>query len=50
MSAWLTAVVGVLYLAIAVAHLHAGRRGLALAFFAYAVANMGLILAEKEMP
>jgi hypothetical protein len=47
-SQWLTAFVGVLYVATAVAHVHGGRIGLGFAFVGYAVANVGLVLAEKN--
>lgn len=43
----LTAFVGLLYLATAAFHVRGGRYGLALAFVAYALANVGLILAER---
>ncbi len=45
-SAALTAVVTVLYTAIAAAHFAGGRPGLGLAFAGYALANIGLIMAE----
>lgn len=47
LSQGLTAFVGVLYLAIAAAHAAGGRFGLALAFAGYALANVGLIYAER---
>ncbi len=46
MTAWLTAGVGLVYLAVAAGHYAEGRAGLALAFAGYAVANVGLIMAE----
>ena len=46
-SQTLTAFVGVLYLATAGFHVRGQRYGLALAFAAYALANVGLILAER---
>ena len=47
MTAWLTAGVGVVYLMVSIGHFLEGREGLALAFVAYALANVGLIMAEK---
>jgi len=47
MTAWLTLSIGVVYLGISLGHASSGRWGLALAFAAYAVANVGLVLAEK---
>lgn len=49
MTAWLTAGIGLVYLAVAAGHLAEGRHGLALAFLAYAVANVGLVLTEKGL-
>lgn len=47
MTAWLTASVGLVYCIIGWGHVAEGRLGLGLAFFAYALANVGLIAAEK---
>jgi hypothetical protein len=47
LTAWLTAGVGVVYLVAAVGHFANDRVGLAVAFAAYALANVGLIMAEK---
>jgi len=47
-NAWLLAIVGLIYLAVAVGY---GRRrewGMALAFVAYAMANLGFILADRK--
>ena len=45
MSRWLTVGVGVVYLVIALDHLRCGNGPMALTFFAYALANVGLALA-----
>lgn len=42
----LTLLVAVIYAGTLVAHLAAGRVGFALMFFGYALANIGLIIAE----
>lgn len=46
-SQCLTGLVGLAYVVVAVIHADAGRTGLALAFLGYALANIGLILAEN---
>jgi len=43
----LTGFVGVIYVLTSVWHFKGGRPGLAIAFFGYALANIGLILAER---
>ena len=48
MTTILTLAVGGVYLGIALGHLTHGRVGLGLTFAAYAVANLGLVLAERE--
>lgn len=45
-SQLLTGVVTVIYVGIAIAHCADGRMGLGLTFLGYAVANIGLIIAE----
>ena len=47
MTAALTLGVGGVYLTIAAGHFMAGRVGLGIAFIAYALANVGLVLAER---
>ena len=47
-SVGLTLVTTLLYAATSAAHLYGGRRGMAIAFAAYALANVGLIVAELE--
>ena len=46
-SQLLTGAVALVYLGVAAAHLNGGRHGMALTFVAYALANIGLILAER---
>jgi hypothetical protein len=46
MSVALIGFVGMIYLAIAVSELSAGNNGLALVFFSYALANVGLIMVS----
>jgi len=46
-TACLTAAIGVVYLWIGIAHFAAGRIGLGITFTAYALANAGLVLAER---
>lgn len=43
MSAWLIGCTTLIYLGTAAALYHEGRNGMALAFFGYALANMGFI-------
>lgn len=47
MSAWLIAVIGVVYAVVAVDLLRVGNLGLGIAFVGYAFANIGLYLAAK---
>lgn len=47
MTAYLTAAIGVVYLGIGVSHFAHGRVGLGITFTAYALANVGLVLAER---
>lgn len=47
MSAPLLAVVGLIYLAVAVDYYLAGNRGMTIVFVGYALANVGLIMAPK---
>ena len=44
MSTWLIAVVGVVYLAVAVDLLITGKVGLGVAFIGYAIGNIGLYM------
>ena len=44
----LTLGVTVAYLGVTAFHLKEGRKGLALAFLGYSVANTGMILAERQ--
>lgn len=44
MSGWLLGVIAVLYLGTAISYAWQRNGGMALVFFAYAVANVGLIL------
>ena len=46
MSMLLTGFVSVIYVGIALAHVSDARYGLGLAFASYALANVGLIMAE----
>jgi len=43
----LTGVVTLIYVGVAVAHAKGGRLGMAITFVAYALANIGLIVAER---
>ncbi len=47
MSGWLLGIVAVIYLGVGVDYLLAGNRGMALAFGAYALANVGFMWAPK---
>jgi hypothetical protein len=47
MSAWLIAVIGVVYLAVAGDLLYKGQVGLGIAFLGYALGNVGLYIAAK---
>lgn len=43
MSAWLLGLVGAIYVTVGIGYLRHGRQGMACVFFAYALANLGLI-------
>lgn len=47
-SAWLIAAVGVVYLLTAAQLYYEGKVGLAIAFFGYALANVGLTMAALK--
>ena len=47
MSAWLIAIIGVVYLAVAVDLLVKGQMGLGIAFLGYALGNVGLFIQTK---
>jgi len=47
MSAWLIAIIGVVYLIVAVDLLLKGNTGLGIAFVGYSLGNVGLYLAAK---
>lgn len=47
MSTPLLGIVAVIYLAVGADYLLAGNRGMALAFVAYALANVGFMMAPK---
>ena len=47
MASWLIALVGVIYLGVAADLYINERTGLALAFFGYALSNVGLYLASR---
>lgn len=47
MSGWLIAVIGVVYLVVAVDLLRKGQIGLGIAFIGYALGNVGLYLEAK---
>jgi hypothetical protein len=48
MSAWLIAVIGVVYLVVSVDLLIKGQTGLGIAFVGYALGNVGLTLAALK--
>jgi hypothetical protein len=48
MSAWLIAVIGVVYLVVSVDLLIKGQTGLGIAFIGYAIGNVGLTLAALK--
>jgi hypothetical protein len=48
-SAWLLALVAIIYLAVAIDQNHQGNTGFALMYFAYALANIGAILAVVRL-
>ena len=45
---WLVAFIGVVYAVVGADYLRAGQRGLGVAYLAYAVANVGLLMAALE--
>jgi hypothetical protein len=47
MSAWLIAMIGVVYTIVAVQLLLAGKTGLGIAFVGYALGNVGLYMEAK---
>ena len=47
MAAWLIAVIGVVYLVVAVQLLLTGKTGLGIAFLGYALGNVGLTIAAR---
>jgi hypothetical protein len=47
MSAWLIAVIGVVYLVVAVDLIIKGNIGLGIAFIGYSLGNVGLYIAAK---
>lgn len=47
MSSWLIAVIGVVYLVVAVDLFHKGQLGLSIAFLGYALGNVGLFLEAR---
>jgi len=47
MSAWLIAIIGVVYLAVAIDLLFKGQMGLGIAFLGYALGNVGLFIQTK---
>jgi hypothetical protein len=47
MSSWLIAVIGVVYLFVGVDLLLTGKTGLAIAFFGYALGNVGLFMEAR---
>jgi hypothetical protein len=49
MSGWLLAIVGVIYLAVAVDHFTQGNAGFGVCFLCYAGANVGLIMASVRL-
>ena len=48
MSAWLIAIIGVVYFAIAVDLLIKGNIGLAISFLGYSLGNVGLYIVAKQ--
>ena len=48
MAAWLIAVIGVVYLVVAVQLLLTGKTGLGIAFLGYALGNVGLTIAARN--
>lgn len=49
MAAWLIAVIGVVYGIVAADLLYRGNTGLGIAFIGYAIGNVGLYLAAKNV-
>jgi hypothetical protein len=47
-SAWLIAVTGLIYVAVAIDLAFAGKTGLAITYAAYAAANVGLYMAAGQ--
>jgi hypothetical protein len=47
MSAWLIAIIGVVYAVVAVDLLRIGNTGLGIAFVGYSIGNVGLYLAAR---
>jgi hypothetical protein len=45
-SGWLIGIVTVIYLGVTISFLYEGKPGMAVAFFGYALANLGLIWAS----
>jgi hypothetical protein len=45
MNVWLLALVGIIYLAVAVGYWREGNAGMTISFIAYSLANLGFILA-----
>lgn len=49
MSNWLIALVGFIYLCVCVGEYRQGNTGMAIVFFGYSIANVGLILATARL-
>jgi len=49
MSAWLIAVIGVVYLVVAVDLIIKGNMGLGIAFVGYSIGNVGLFIAARNV-
>ena len=49
MSAWLIAVIGVVYLVVAVDLIIKGNMGLGVAFVGYSIGNVGLFIAARNV-
>lgn len=49
MSAWLIALVGVIYAVVAIALVFEGKVGLSIAFVGYTIGNVGLYMVAKGM-
>jgi hypothetical protein len=45
MNVWLLALVGIIYLAVAIGYWREGNAGMTISFIAYSLANLGFILA-----